>query len=202
MHEIHVRKSRLPAFALAGFMLGLCGAVAQADNLGDWAPPMECGPAFGAGSTSGLRCLKHSVDEAVADYAAHLIEQQGQTLFGNNFRVVHRLSWSPFSSGTSRNLDTVIPLSFSSGDAAPRIGKTALFLQQGVTRWQDSSGFTRNDIRSGVTHRFALSDEGENILGISALYQENIERGHKRLVMTLDYAGRYGTGRFQHFVPA
>ncbi len=202
MDEIHVRNPRLPVLAFAGFMLGLHGAVAQADNLEGWAPPMECGHAFGAGSTSGLRCLKHSLDEAVADYAAHLIEQQGQTLFGDNFRIVHRLSWSPFRAGTSRNLDTVIPLHFGAGDAAPRIGKTALFLQQGVTRWQDSSGFTRNDIRSGVAHRFALSDDGENILGISALYQENIERGHKRLVMTLDYAGRYGTGRLQQFVPA
>ena len=202
MHEINVRKPRLPPLALAGFMLGLCGAAAQADNLEGWAPPMECGHALGAGPTSGLRCLKHSLDEVVADYAAHLIQQQGQTLLGDNFRVVHRLSWSPFTAGTSRNLDTVIPLQFSSDNAAPEFGKTALFLQQGVTRWQDSSGFTRNDIRSGVVHRFALSDDGENILGISALYQENIERGHKRLVMTLDYAGHYGTGRLQHFVPA
>ena len=188
--------------AVAGLMVGLCSAIAQAENLEDWVPPMECGQAFEAGSTSGLRCLKHSLDESASDYVAHLIEQHGQALLGDNFRVVHRLSWSPFSAGTSRNLDTVIPLHFSTGVAAPEIGKTSLFLQQGVTRWQDSSGFTRNDIRSGVAHRFALSDDGENILGMSALYQENIERGHKRLVMTLDYAGRYGTGRLQHFVPA
>lgn len=197
-----VWKPNLPAVAVAGLLVGLCGAVAQADNLEGWAPPMECGHAFGAGPTSGLRCLKNSLDEAAADYAAHLIEQQGQTYFGDNFRFVHRLSWSPFTADTSRNLDTVIPLQFSTGEAAPQIGKTALFLQHGVTRWQDNAGFTRNDIRHGVAYRFALSDDNENILGMSALYQENFERGHKRLVMALDYAGRYGTGRLQQFVPA
>jgi len=195
-------KPTLPAVAVAGLLIGLCGEVAQAENLHDWALPVECGQAFGAGPTTGLRCLKHSLDETAANYAARLIEQQGQTVFGDRFRFVHRLSWSPFSAGTSRNLDAVVPLQFTAGNAAPGIGKIALFLQQGVTRWQDNAGFIRNDIRQGIAYRFALSDDHENILGMSALYQENIERGHKRLVMTMDYAGRYGTGRFQHFVPA
>lgn len=191
-------QSKLPALAIA-WLLVVCGGAAHAqDSLDNWRPT-ECGQAFVTGPTHGLRCLKHSLGAVVADYAAHLVEQRGQALFGDNFAFVHRLSWSPFVAGTIRNLDTVIPLQFGHGDSAP---ETALFFQQGVTRWQDEAGFTRNDVRHGVAYRFALSDDHANILGLSAIYQENIERGHRRLVTTLDYTGRYGTGRLQHFMPA
>ncbi|MDE0457122.1 MAG: hypothetical protein OXI15_07520 [Chromatiales bacterium] len=175
----------LSALMLTLALGGGWGTAAQAENSEGWTLPMECGQALEASVQESLRCLRFRLDGAVGDYAAHLIEQQGQVLFGDKFRFVHRLSWSPFSAGTSRNLDAVIPLQFLSGDAAPDIGRTALFLQQGVTRWRDDAGFIRNDIRHGVAYRFALSDDKKSILGMSALYQENIERGHKRLVMGL-----------------
>lgn len=190
---------KLSAAVLTLAFVGGWGGAAQGETQ-NWALPMECGEAMEASSREGFRCLKFRLDGAVGDYAAHLIEQQGQALFGEHFGFVHRLSWSPFSTGTRRNLDAVIPLQFALNDTAPKTG-SALFVQSGITRWQDSAGFTRNDVRHGFVYRFALSDE-RNIFGMSTFFQENVERSHKRLVITLDYAGQYGTGWLQHFVPA
>ena len=199
-------KTMVGALAMGGLMFAAGAARAEADNgdgLPQWLPTgralLECGRAFEAGATAS-RCLKYRFDETVMEYAAQLVDDRGKAVFGENFSFTHRLSWSPFSAAVTRNLDIVIPL--HPGDAAPELGNSALFLQQGITRWHDNAGFIRNDIRHGLAYRFALSDEREDVLGVSALYQENIERRHKRLAMTLDYAGRYGTGRLRHFVPA
>jgi len=164
---------RTKGLALLVLTLALGCNVAKAESFGRWEPPIECGQAFGVGSQEGLRCLRYSLDEAATDYAAHLIERQGQALVGENFRFVHRLSWSPTSSAATRNLDAVFPLNFASSSGGAGLGgTTALFLQQGITRWQDDTGFTRNDLRQGVTYRFALN--ATSILGVSALYQENL----------------------------
>ncbi len=193
---------RTKGLVLLVLILGLGYNVARAESFRGWEPPIECGQALGVGSQEGLLCLRYSLDEAVTDYAAHLIERQGQALVGENFRFVHRLSWSPTSSaGPTRNLDAVFPLNFASSAGGAGLGWTALFLQQGITRWQDNAGLNRNDIRQGVTYRFVPPDS-TSILGFSALYQENLERKHRRTVMSLDYAGRYGNGRIQHYVPA
>ncbi len=196
-------KTTLGAFA-AGLVAFAAGpGIVHAEKSGDWQQwiPMECGHALNASAAEGSHCFQRHFDETLMGYAAEFLDTHGKTVFGDNFGFHHRLSLSPAGTGASRNIDAVFPLHFRSGDAGPGFEKTALFLQQGITRWHDNAGFTRNDFRHGVAYRFALSEDRENILGISAIYQENMERGHSRLVATLDYNGRFGTGRIQHFLP-
>jgi len=119
---------------------------------------------------------------------------------------VHRMSWSPLGRGLAGELDTVIPLGFAAaqpgaGDADTLHG-SAFFLQQGVTRWTDGHGFRRHDVRFGTAWRFALPHfAGADVLGAMALVQENVERGHRRLVLGADYAGRWGHASLQHYLP-
>ena len=40
------------------------------------------------------------------------------------------------------------------------------------------------------------------VVGVSAWLQENLERGHQRVMAGLDYAGRWGSGSFSYFLPA
>ena len=201
------RAARLGPALVAASALALGGAAAQAadaDAIPSWVwdGATGCGETFEGGFSVGAHCLADRLGSVVADEAAHLVGEQGRALFGENFRFVHRLSWSPFGEGVAGNLDAVIPLSFATGRSAEGVQQNALFLQQGLTRWRDSEGFRRNDLRYGTAWRFALSDEpGADVLGFSTLLQENLERGHQRLATGLDYAGRWGSGWLQHFMP-
>ena len=201
------RAARLGPALAAASALALGGAAAQtadADAIPSWVwdGATGCGETFEGGFSIGAHCLADRLGSVVADEAAHLVGEQGRALFGENFRFVHRLSWSPFGEGVAGNLDAVIPLSFATGRSAEGVPENALFLQQGLTRWRDGEGLRRNDLRYGTAYRFALSDEPTaDILGFSALLQENLERGHQRLATGLDYAGRWGSGWLQHFTP-
>ena len=137
--------------------------------------------------------------------ALGLAQGQGKVLFGEGFSLTHRMSWSPFGEGLAGDVDMVVPLAspaaalgFAQGGAAGA-GNSAFFVQQGVTRWSDGHGFRRNDARYGAAWRFALSEA--DALGVSALMQENLERGHRRLVTGVDYEGRWGRGWAQHLLP-
>ena len=201
------RAARLGPALAAASALALGGAAAQAadaDSIPSWVwdGATGCGETFEGGFSVGAHCLADRLGNVVTDEAAHLVGEQGRALFGENFRFVHRLSWSPFGEGVAGNLDAVIPLNFAAGRSAEGVPENALFLQQGLTRWRDSEGFRRNDLRYGTAWRFALSDEpGADILGFSTLLQENLERGHQRLATGVDYAGRWGSGWLQHFTP-
>ncbi len=169
---------------------------------------MNCGSAFeGSGSaaaSNGLHCLSGELGGVVMDGLALVAEGQGRRVFGENFRVVHRLSWSPYGDGdgVAGNLDAVVPLNFAVRRSETGAEESALFLQQGLTRWRDKDGFRRTDVRYGAAYRFMLSDEPDaDVLGLSTVVQENVERRHKRLVTGLDYAGRWGGGWLQHFTP-
>ena len=115
------------------------------------------------------------------------------------------MTWSPLGQGLAGELDAVIPLGFRA--AAPRAGTdaplgSALFVQHGVTRWTDTHGYRRHDMRLGTAFRFALPRfAGADVVGATALVQENVERGHRRLVFGTDYAGRWGRAALQHYVP-
>ncbi len=169
---------------------------------------MNCGSAFeGSGSaaaSNGLHCLSGEFGGVVMDGLALAAEGQGRRVFGENFRVVHRLSWSPYGGGggVAGNLDAVVPLNFAVRRSETGAEESALFLQQGLTRWRDKDGFRRTDVRYGAAYRFALSDGPDaDVLGFSTVVQENVERGHRRLATGLDYAGRWGGGWLQHFAP-
>ena len=151
---------------------------------------------------AGSRCVGDRLGGLLVDAAARLATEQGRRVFGENFSLVHRMSWSPLGRGLAGELDAVVPLAYRgrarSGADAPALPGSALFLQQGMTRWTDGHGLRRNDVRLGGAWRFAA---GADVYGATALVQENLERGHQRIVLGTDYAGRWGHVSLQHYVP-
>ena len=152
---------------------------------------------------AGSRCVGDRLGGLLVDAAARLATEQGRRVFGENFSLVHRMSWSPLGRGLAGELDAVVPLAYRGrarpgDDDAPALPGSALFLQQGMTRWTDGHGLRRNDVRLGGAWRFAA---GANVYGATALVQENLERGHQRFVLGTDYAGRWGQVSLQHYVP-
>lgn len=163
---------------------------------------MSCGPSFEGTGADGLHCLAGEYGGILMDGLARLVEDQGRAAFGENFQVVHRLSWSPYGEGLSGDLDAVVPLTPFLGGAAADTGRRAFFIQQGVTRWRDERDFRRNDVRWGAVYRFPLADGADSdVLGVRTVIQKNLERGHRWLVAGFDYSGRWGSGSLQHFAP-
>ena len=165
-----------------------------------------CGNDFEQSTRSGWRCLSGRLGDLVVEQTSHFVNEQGRALFGPNFRFVQGLSWSPYGEGLNGNVDTVLPVaSFTAkpGSGAAVMNSGAFFFQQGATRWTDDRGRRRNDLRYGAAYRFSLLGEpGTNVFGLSTLVQENVERGHRRVVAGIDYAGRWGRASLQQFVPA
>ena len=152
---------------------------------------------------AGSRCVGDRLGGLLVDAAARLATEQGRRVFGERFSLVHRMSWSPLGQGLAGELDAVIPLAYrgraqTGADDAPALPGSALFLQQGMTRWTDAQGLRRNDVRLGGAWRFVA---GADVYGATALVQENLERGHQRFVLGTDYAGRWGHVSLQHYVP-
>ena len=133
----------------------------------------------------------------------HSAESHGQALIGDHFHIDNRLAVSTGDGGLRGDLDAVFPIrSFSSSAPEGETGQV-LFMQSGVTRWTDNRGFRRNDIRQGMVFRFASLNRPESgVFGIWAFTQKNVERGHERFVTGLDYAGRWGTGSLNYFIPS
>ena len=202
---------RISAFAL---ILTLGALPAKSDGSSIWAAHgnpgasllsgfQECGPALDESITQGRRCLAGwSVDHLLLDAATRLATDQGQALFGEHFRIVNSMSYSRFGSGLTGGLDVVLPLvSSTSVNTEPKLG--AFFLQQGVTRWVDSHGSSRNDFRFGAVRRFGLSDAGgeSGVFGVSTFVQQSREFQHTRLVVGGDYIGKWGRGSLNVFLP-
>ena len=147
-------------------------------------------------------CVADQLLSGLLDVAFQYVDEHGDALFGEHFHLDHRLSLSASGGGLSGDLDAVIPLnSFStiSGENTSR----AVFLQHGLTRWKDEYGFQRNDIRFGVVHRMAVSEQPDaGVFGTSVFFQENLEREHVRIVSGVDYLDRWGSGSLTWFMPA
>ena len=137
------------------------------------------------------------------DAAIRFATEQGRAVFGEHFRIVNKLSYSPDGSGLGGGLDVVFPFASSTFLGAAPSELSAFFLQQGVTRWVDDRGTNRNDLRFGAVRRFGLSEEGAapGILGLSTFVQQSLEFKHTRLVAGADYAGKWGRGSLNLFVP-
>ena len=155
---------------------------------------------------AGSRCIGDRLGALLMDEAARFVTEQGQGVFGEHFSLVHRMSWSPLGRGLAGELDAVVPLAYrgraQTGEDAQALSGSAFFLQQGVTRWTDGHGFRRNEVRFGTALRFAHPRfAGADVLGATALVQENLERGHQRFVVGTDYAGRWGHASLQHYLP-
>ena len=152
------------------------------------------------------RTLGQALNDVVMGEVTRYANERGRELFGERFRLTNRLSWSPGGSGISGDIDAVFPVSFAAtqelAPGAERVETSALFFQWGVTRWTDGNGVPRDDLRYGVVRRFALSDTPHaDVVGLSAMFQHNQERGHGRLVAGIDYSGTWGSGWLHHFMP-
>lgn len=163
----------------------------------------DCGDALGEGMPQGSNCLLgRSVDRFLLDALTRLADRQGQEAFGERFGVFSSMSYAPSGNGLAGGVDVVLPLMSSpSSGAGPE--SDAFFLQQGVTRWVDGRGTGRHDIRLGAVRRFDLADTGaqSGVLGISGFVQQSHEYRHTRLVAGGDYAGKWGRGSLNLFVP-
>ena len=146
-----------------------------------------------------------AADRMLADMLGEtmgLTEEQGRALFGENFRLVNRLGFSAFGHGMQGDIDAVLPLTSLSSVTAAGDAEQALFVQSGLTRWTDGHGFRRNDTRHGLVYRFVGADgPGDGVFGTWTFLQQNLERGHERLVAGVDYAGGWGSGSLNYFHP-
>ncbi len=164
----------------------------------------RCGPALNDGLSEGSQCLTGwAVNQLLLDAAVRFATEQGRAMFGEHFRIVNSLSYSPDGSGLGGGLDVVFPFASSTFLGAAPSEFSAFFLQQGMTRWVDDRGTDRNDLRFGAVRRFGLSEEGAapGILGLSTFVQQSLEFEHTRLVAGADYAGKWGRGSLNLLCP-
>ena len=153
-----------------------------------------------AASTVGA-CTANGLLAGTLGHAIGLLEHHGQTWFGANFRIDNRLGVSIANGGLLGHLDAVVPLAAFS--ASETDGGPVYFVQNGLTRWTDVHGVRRNDLRHGIVHRFLGSGWArDGVFGVWAFVQQNLERGHQRLVTGLDYTGRWGTATLNYYRPS
>lgn len=155
-----------------------------------------CGSAFEGALSDGTDCFFDSGLNLMLRRGIDSANQVGKKVIGENFQFFGDFSYQG-DAGFANDLDMVIPLAFTD----PKSG-ASLFWQQGITRWRDSLGDSRDDLRFGVAYRFRLTGKPDSdIVGVSAFSLHNPERGHQVLASRVDYAGRWGTGSLTHFLP-
>lgn len=138
------------------------------------------------------------------DESMQRAEDYGGQAFGQQFRMVGNPTFSRAPGGIELigDLDVVVPFAGGKSQAAQGLSGSALFLQQGVTRWLDSTGAARTDFRYGFAYRFRVPGKPDaGILGLSLLQLHNAERQHKVLVPTIDYSGKRVNGSLRYFIP-
>ena len=146
-------------------------------------------------------CVVDHLFSRSADGALRIVEEYGKTRFGEYFHIDRRLGFTASTGTFTADLDVVIPLSASTALEDASVTRS-LFIQQGITRWQDEQGFQRSDARMGFVHRSLLGETLDGgILGTSMFMQENLERGHARMVSGLEYLGGWGQGSLNHYLP-
>ena len=164
-----------------------------------------CGTAGNESMSEGARCLLGNGLDFLLGESMRLAGEYGGKAFGQQFRVAGSPAFSQDSGGAglTGDLDIVMPFAGGEPSAADGPSGSALFLQQGVTRWRDGSGSPRNDLRYGLVYRFRVSDRPDaDILGLSVLQLHNAEQQHRVLVSGIDYSGRLGSGSLRHLSPA
>ena len=164
-----------------------------------------CGTAGDKSLSEGTFCLAGAGLAFLFEEGVRQAQDYGRTAFGQHFGMIGNaaLAGGPDSAGLAGDLDIVVPLAGGGPAQTGRSPGSALFLQQGVTRWQDGSSSFRDDLRYGLAWRFRASDRpGADILGLSLLQLQDAERRHRVVVPGIDYAGRWGTGSLRSFIPA
>ena len=132
------------------------------------------------------------------------MREYGVQAFGPRFQVVANPAASTLGDGVrlGGELDVVIPFAGDTSVALSGPSNSALFMQQGITRWWDGEGRLHNDLRYGLVYRFRMGAQADaDILGVSLLQQHNVELQHEVLVTGVDYQGRFGNGSFRYYRP-
>ena len=161
----------------------------------------SCGTSFDGTLSTGTSCVLDSGVNLMLKKSMDSANEYGKKAFGKNFRFFGDLTYQS-GTGFINDLDVVIPLAFTES-LTDRKARSSLFLQQGITRWRDSEGDSRDDLRFGVAYRFRLTDEPDSdVVGLSAFSLHSAEWGHQVLASRMDYAGRWGTGSLTYFLPA
>ena len=150
---------------------------------------------------TAVDCVKGQAISRLFDAAIQYFDQHGKALFGEHFRLDHRVDFSTSGGGLRGDLDAVIPVNSFTSISDDRVTR-ATFFQNGLSRWWDEYGFQRTDARFGIVHRMSVSEQfGAGVFGTSVFLQENLERGHERIVTGLDYSGGWGRGSLSYFMP-
>jgi len=154
--------------------------------------------------SEGTRCVLASGLNRLLDEGTRWASDYGKSTFGQHFRLVGNLSYSPIpgQTGLFGDFDAVFPFAGSGSETGLQGSGSALFFQQGITRWWDSSSNLHNDLRHGMVYRFRASDKLDaDILGVSVFHLTNVEQRHEVLVPSIDYMGRWGTASLRYFTP-
>ena len=207
----HIPTRNLSCFAIAtgaAITLALASSAQAGSGEEIWWKALSqtsaCEGALNDSLSSGADCLFGNGLNVVLDEGVGLADEYGKRTFGEHFQLIGNLTYSSISgeTGLGGDIDIVLPLSGADPTEIDKASETALFLQQGVTRWWSSLGSFRSDLRHGLVYRFRVSDDREaDIFGISMFHQANVERGHKVLVPVIDYSGRWGRGALRYFSP-
>ena len=205
------RPRRITPAAFVALVVGLVCAPAFAS--GDSIEPLweefsaqasQCDTALNETLSQGASCLFGQGLNYLLDEGAQRVREYGVQAFGPHFQVVANPAVSAVTDGIrlSGELDVVIPFAGGQSLAMEGSSASALFLQQGMTRWWDHDGQLHNDFRYGLVYRFRTADRPDaDILGVSLLQQHNTEAQHEVLVSGIDYSGRWGNGSFRYFSP-
>ena len=154
--------------------------------------------------SAGMYCMLGGALDVMLREGTHLANTQGRQVFGKHFSVVSKLSFARVETkgGLVGDLDVVFPLAGADSESSGRLKGSALFFQQGVTRWWDDVGDVRHDVRYGLVQRFRLASKPDSdVLGLAAFYLQNAEVGHEVLALGIDYIGKWGSGSFRYFHP-
>ena len=176
------------------------------DSIWNWDESLNaaasCESAFNQSESIGARCFADQTINQLLIKSTQQAEKYGKRVFGPHFQIQNRLNFSSSGGQLIGHIDAVVPFSFSELQGTKNGTKSAFFVQQGVTSWRDESNNLRNDQRTGFVFRFQPFDALNNdIFGISAFYQSNLDIGHQVFVSRFDYAGRWGTSSLTHFTP-
>lgn len=170
----------------------------------------ECGGALQSRPASTRDCLSDTALQRFSNAALPvmlgLVKASGERLLGEHFSLTDDLSFR-FGEGLQGNVDLVMPLAGGRGASFQAGGtgggeRRAWFVQQGASIWLDDGGRRRHDLRLGLVGRTPAWQGRGGVLGLSFFQQYNLERGHSRSVMGLDWAGPRATAAFNYYLPA
>ena len=169
-------------------MLGVQNCAGALQNTGNEIPAMT-------------DCVIDYAFSSLAAAGLQFVELHGKKQFGEHFHIERQLGFAASTGTFNADLDVVMPLTALSS-TTDGVTTRAIFLQNGITRWRDGYGLQRSDMRLGIVHRFAPYGQlGDGVLGTSVFLQEDLERGHARMVTGIEYLDRWGRGSLNHYAP-